>query len=444
MTLKEHFELLGRRGLPRRTFLKGIGATLTLPWLESVAWAEGGEAAVAAGPPRRWAGLLFGNGVVPDRWWAKEGAQGLEFSDMLSPLGKHRENLVFFENLRLVKDPPFKAPHGTHFANMLSGAPVTRGSVPRLATSLDHYLAQAIGRETVLPVLNLGCRAGNVRGVNLSTVSWSSPTTPVIPEAYPQKAFDRLFDVTSKKEDRSILDDVLSQVNWVRRNISPADRAKLDEYTDSIRQVEQQIDRAVKNERPAGSWKPTIDEPDLERPEEGWPEAVPDYMRLMMDLILLAFRMDKTRVATLQFNNDGVNYMKFGFLDGLPNMEHHGISHHANNPERIEHHAATVKYHCEQLVYFMDRMKEIDEGGSSLLDNSSILFGTNFINGHTHDVESVPLVAAGGKNTIRGGRVFKAERESDRPACNLYLSMLRIMGVHEDAFGDSYGAFPLI
>jgi len=148
---------------------------------------------------------------------------------------------------------------------------------------------------------------------------------------------------------------------------------RLGEFTDSIRQVEQQIDRAVKNERPPNGWKPTLDQPDLERPEEGWPEEVPDYMRLMMDLILLAFRMDKTRIATLQFNNDGVNYMKFGFL-GIPNMDHHGISHHANKPERMDHHAITVKYHCEQLSYFMDRMKEIDEGGTSMLDNSSILF----------------------------------------------------------------------
>ena len=428
----------------RRTVLKGLGATLTLPWLESLVWARGGDAAVAAGPPKRWAGLIFGNGVVPDRWWAKETPGGLEMSDTLDPLKPHRDNIVFFENLRLVEDPPFRAPHGTHFSNLLSGAPVQRGSVPKLATSLDHYLGRVVGKDTVLPVLNLGCRAGNVRGVNLSTITWSSPTTPVIPEAYPRQAFDRLFDVTSKAEDKSILDDVLSQVHEVRRELDAADRTKLDEYTDAVRQVESQIDRAIKNERPPGSWKPTLTEPDMERPEEGWPEAVPDYMRLMMDLILLSFRMDKTRIATLQFNNDGTNYMKFGFLDGVPNKEHHGISHHGGDPDRKEHHCRTIRYHSAQLAYFMERMKSIDEGGVSMLDNSSILFGTNFIDGHHHDVDSVPLIAAGGKNTIRGGRVISAEREMDRPACNLYLAMARIMGVDIDQFGDSKRAFDLI
>jgi len=242
-----------RLPLHRRTILKGMGATLALPWLESLAWATGGDAAVAAGPPKRWAALIFANGVVPDRWWAKETPAGLDLCDVLQPLAPHQQNLVFFENLRLVKDPPFKAPHGTHFCNLLSGAPVQRGSVPNLATSLDHYLAQIVGRDTVLPVLNLGCRAGNIRGVNLSTINWSSPTTPVIPESYPRQAFDRLFDVTSKAEDQSILDDVLGQVHAVRRRLDAADQAKLDEYTDSVRQVESQIDRAIKNTRPPGA-----------------------------------------------------------------------------------------------------------------------------------------------------------------------------------------------
>lgn len=437
-------EFIRKPSIQRRTVLQGLGATLTLPWLESLVWANGGDAAVAAGPPKRWAGLIFGNGVVPEHWWAKETPAGLELCDVLQPLNRHRENVIFFENLRLVKDPPFKAPHGTHFCNLLSGAPVHRGSVPKLATSLDHYLAQVVGRDTVLPVLNLGCRAGNVRGVNLSTITWSSPTTPVIPEAYPRQAFDRLFDVTSKAEDKSILDDVLSQVHQVRRKLDAADRTKLDEYTDSVRQVESQIDRAIKNERPPNAWEPTLAEPDMGRPEEGWPEAVPDYMRLMMDLILLSFRMDKTRIATLQFNNDGTNYMKFGFLDGVPNKEHHGISHHGGDPDRKLQHCRTIKYHAEQLAYFMDRMQSIDEGGVSMLDNSSLLFGTNFIDGHHHSVDSVPLVAAGGKNTIRGGRVISAQRETDRPACNLYLSMARVMGVDIDQFGDSYRAFDLV
>ncbi len=428
----------------RRMILRGIGATLTLPWLESLVWARGGEAALAAGPPRRWAALVFANGVVPDRWWAKQTPTGIDFSDTLSPLIPHQRDIIFFDNMRLVKNPPFRSAHGSHYANMLSGAPITGPSVEKLATSLDHYMARELGKYTVLPVLNLGCRSdnGNLATINQTTISWSSPTTPIIPESYPRQAFDRLFDVRQKQAEKSILDDVLDQVKWIERDLTAADRSKLAEYTDSVREVEQQIDRAIKNERPPGSWRPTITEPDMARPAEGRPESVPEYMKLMMDLILLAFRMDMTRIATLQFNNDGTNQMKFGFLDGLPNFEHHGLSHHGNQPEKIEYHCRTIQFHVEQLAYFLKRMGEIDEGGQSLLDSSMVLFGTNFIDGNRHDTKSTPLIVAGrGGGTIRGGKVFKAEQESDRPVANIYASMLQRMGMPDTQFGDSEKLF---
>lgn len=439
--LKEKVNYIPR--MSRRTVLRGLGASLTLPWLESLVWAQGGDAAVAAGPPRRWAGLVFANGVVPDRWWAKQTPQGLEFSDVLAPLKPHEKDIIFMENMRLVEKPPFRSPHQTHYCNMLSGEPVTGPSVRKLATSADYHMARVVGRDTVLPVLNLGCRASNNLGdVNVSTISWSSPTTPIIPESYPRQAFDRLFDVRQKEIDKSILDDVLDQVKWVRRDLSSTDRAKLDEYTDSVRDVEAQIDRAIKNERPPGAWKPTITKPDMKRPDEGWPESVPNYMKLMMDIVLLAFRMDLTRIATLQFNNDGTNQMKFGFLDGVPNFEHHGISHHGGQQEKIEYACSVLKFHVEQLSYFMRRMDEIDEGGQSLLDNSAILFGTNFIDGNRHDTSSTPLIVAGrGGGTIRGGKVFRAEKPEDRPVANVLVSMMQCMGLPDEQFGDSQRIF---
>jgi len=433
-----------RPRISRRMMLRGLGATLTLPWLESLVWAKGGDAAVAAGPPRRWAALVFANGVVPDRWWARQSADGIEFSDLLSPLRPHQKDIIFFENMRLVKNPPFRSAHGTHYANFLSGAPIKGPSVEKLATSLDYYMAREIGRNTVLPVLNLGCRAdnGKLSSVNQTTISWSSPTTPIIPESYPRQAFDRLFDVRQKEVDKSILDDVLDQVNWLKRDLTATDRAKLEEYTESVRSVEMQIDRAIRNERPAGAWKPTIAKPDMARPAEGRPESVPEYMKLMMDLVLLAFRMDLTRIATLQFNNDGTNQMKFGFLDGVPNFEHHGISHHGNESKKIEYHCKTIHYHVEQLAYFLRRMEEIDEGGQSLLDSSMVLFGTNFIDGNKHNTRSTPMIVAGrGGGTIRGGKVFKATKEEDRPAANVFVSMLQRMGIPDEQFGDSEKAF---
>jgi len=426
----------------RRKILRGLGATLTLPWLESLAWASGGKAAVDTGPPRRWAALVFANGVLPNRWGGKQTADGIEFSDLLSPLTPHARDVILFQNMRLVKKPPFHSPHGTHYANFLSGAPITGPSVQTLATSLDYHMAAEIGRDTVLPVLNLACRAGEIRGVNQSTISWSSPTTPIIPECYPRQAFDRLFDVRHKAFEKSVLDEVLDQVKSLNRRLPAADRAKLEEYTEHVRTVEARIERAITNERAPGSWAPKISKPNFPRPEEGRPEHVPDYMRLMMDIILLAFRMDLTRIATLQFNDDGTNQMKFGFLDGLPNLEHHGLSHHGNDPKHIEYYASTIRYHVSQLAYFLDQMATIDEGGQSLLDSSMVLFGTNFIDGNRHDTSSTPLLVAGrGGGTIKGGKVFTAEKEADRPVANVFVSMLQRMGVPDAQFGDSENVF---
>ncbi len=427
----------------RRTVLRGSAATLTLPWLESLAWAQNGRAGVEASPPRRWAALVFSNGVVPGRWWAKQKADGIEFSDVLRPLEPHQKDLIFFENLRLVKKPPFRAPHATHYCNMLSGAPVSGPSVKKLATSADYHMAREVGRHTVLPVLNLGCRAtDNIGAVNGSTISWSSPTTPIIPESYPAQAFDRLFDVRQKEIDKSVLDDVLEQVHWIRGQLSPSDRVKLDEYTDSVRSVEAQIERAIHNEHPPGAWVPELSKPDMKRPADGRPESVPAYMKLMMDIIVLAWRMDLTRIATLQFNNDGTNQMKFGFLDGVPNFEHHGISHHGNDPAKVDYACKVIRYHVELLSYFMRRLEEVDEGGTTLLDNSMVFFGTNFIDGNRHDTSSTPVIVAGrGGGTIKGGKVFRAEKEEDRPVSNVLLSMMQRMGLPDQAFGDSYRSF---
>lgn len=423
----------------RRCMLRGLGATLTLPWLESQVWAQGGNAAVKAGPPRRWAALVFGNGVVTERWWAKGQGDAMEFSDTLAPLADWKQEVLFLENFRLVENPPYVLPHGTHYTNFLSGFPVRKQAVPTMAVTLDQYLARHVGRQTVVPTLNLGLRCMPPRGVALDTISWVNANTPVMPEAYPAKAFDQLFDVSSKLEDRSILDDVHEDAKRVRGKLNVEDQRKFDNYLESIREVERRIERATNDERLPGAWRPTLDKPDMPRPEEGQPQDIPEYMKLMMDIILLAFRMDKTRIATLQFNNDGNNGMRFGFLDGVSNNHQHGISHHGNRPEGKDEHVKTVAYHAKQFAYFIEQMKSIDEGGTTMLDNSMVLFGTNFIDGHTHDTSQLPLVLAGrGGGTIRPGRIIKAQRDEDRAACNIYLSMLNRMGVPDESFGDGH------
>jgi hypothetical protein len=422
----------------RRTMLRGLGATLTLPWLESLVWADEGTKAVQSGPPRRFAAVVFANGVVPDRWWAKEAADGLEFSDCLAPLTAYARDVTFFDNLRLVKNPPYVVPHGTHYANFLSGYPVKKQAVPQLAITLDQYLASFVRKDTVVPALNLGLRFDNSATALNGTISWANATTPVMPEIFPARAFDSLFDVTGKLRDRSVLDDVFGQAQLLRGKLSRDDQHKLDEYMTSIREVERRIDQATNDERVPGVWRPALEKPDMPRPKDGQPQDIPEYMRLMVDILVLAFRMDRTRVATLQFNNDGTNDMRCGFIPGVPNEEHHSISHHSDKPERIEHCVKTIAYHTSQFAYLLERMKAAQEGDGTLLDNSMALFGTNFINGHTHDTSKLPLLLAGrGGHSIQPGKVIRTEKDDDRAACNLYLSLLNRMGVPDKAFGDS-------
>jgi len=445
----------------RRQVLRGVGATLTLPWLPSLATAQR-DKPVENGPPRRWASMVFANGVNVDHWWAKGDGEDMELSSALSPLAPHRADIMPIDGLRLFEERLFPV-HVPYFTNFLSGGIVencvvagSKGKqpggdgrdprIPDVAQSLDHYLASKIGHLTPVPCLTLGIEApsyGIKAGrpqIYYDTISWSDRQTPIAPEIYPRAAFDQLFDVSALVEKRSVLDTVYGQAKSLGHKINHADREKLDEYMEGIREIERRIDVATSEGRLEG-WQPSLSEPDMSPPPHELPQNIPEHMKLMIDIMILGFRMDKTRIATLQFNNDGTNYMKFGFLDGVPNKEHHGISHHGGDPDRKEHHCRTIRYHSAQLAYFMERMKSIDEGGVSMLDNSSILFGTNFIDGHHHDVDSVPLIAAGGKNTIRGGRVISAEREMDRPACNLYLAMLHRMGVPSKSFGDS--AHPL-
>jgi hypothetical protein len=241
--------------------------------------------------------------------------------------------------------------------------------------------------------------------------------------------------------DKSVLDAVLLQSKDVRRHLASRDRQKLDEFLDSVRDVEQRIDRATREDRLEG-WRPSLTEPDMQRPPESLPQDVREHMRLMLDLILLAWRMDKTRVATLIFNRD-VSHMQFGFLDGVPNEQLHGISHHKDNPEQLAAYQRINQFHVEQLAYLLSRMQDIDEGsGTTLLDNVMLLFGSNMFNGDSHDGRNLPLVLAGhGGGAVAGGRAldFGEKPEEQQRACNLYLALAQRMGLELTQFGDSVG-----
>jgi len=444
-----------RYAVSRRSVLRGLGGSLTLPFLESlgsIASAEevlGNEAAEAArvpvGPPRRWALMMFANGVNPEDWWAKGENEAMELSRTLQPLTPFKRDLLFVNNLTVFNNT--SPGHHQMFTNFLSGETIESSPVPDAAESLDHYMGRMLGAKTPISVLNLGCESveyggGNsVPSIYWGTVSWSSDKTPVAPEIYPRRVFDRLFGTTRLEQDKSVLDLVLRQTKRLRRDLAVRDKEKLDEFMHNVRSVEQRIDRAGKEDRMEG-WRPTLTKPNIERPSADLPQDVPDHMELMTDLMVLALQMDKTRIATLLLNRD-TSDMKFGFLEGVGNKPMHGVSHHANEADAKEEYQTVNKYHVERCAYALKKMSEIDEGnGTTLLDNTMMLFGSNMMDGHIHDGRQLPLVVCGGRNCdLTPGRVLTYEGDSHRKLCNLHLSLMQRMGLQDQQFGDSTHAF---
>ena len=427
----------------RRTVLRGVGASLTLPWMESLVRAVGDVE--SSRPPVRFGTLLFANGVNPYEWWARGDGDAMELSESLQPLAPFKRDITVMRELHVFNNT--SGPHWPLFSNLLSGAQFQQSLTPQGAESIDQVIARHTGRFTPVPSLVLAVEPaesglrGGVPSIYYGTVSWSSPNTPIPPEIYPRAVFDRLFDTSGLLRDRSVLDAVLAQSKDLRRDLAAADRQKLDEFTTSVRELEQRIDRATAEERLEG-WRPSLREPDLARPPETLPQDVREHMRMMLDLLLLAWRMDKTRVATLIFNRD-VSHMKFGFLDGVLNDQLHGISHHKENAEKLASYQKINQFHVEQFAYLLSKMRQIDEGhGTTLLDNVLLLFGSNMFNGDSHDGRNLPLVLAGhGGGRIAGDRVldFGSLPEEQQRACNLYLTLANAMGVPLRSFGDSIG-----
>ncbi len=427
----------------RRTVLKGLGASLMLPWLESLSWAAGANSPNTA--PRRWACLIFANGVNQAHWWAKGAGAAMELSPSLEALKPFRENLLFLDNLHLFDDTV--GVHTPYFTNFLAGEKLRTGSIPDLAESVDQFMARTIGIDTPVPSIVLGTEpasyglSGGSPSIYGATMSWSSKTTPIPPEVFPRQAFDRLFDTSALARDRSILDFVKDQAGGVRRKLDARDKDKLDEYLTSIREIEQRIEKATAEDRFEG-WRPSLEKPDMERPPDGKPQNVPDHIRLMLDILLLALRMDKTRIATMIFQKD-ITGMSFNFLPGVSNTGMHTISHHRKRPELLGEYQKINRFHVDMLAYLLEKMKGVDEGNGSLLDNTMLLFGSTMRDGDVHDANDLPLLLCGGRNCdIQSGRVLRFEKLEDRRLCNLHLALAQRMGCPIDRFGNSHYPLP--
>ncbi|MBC8356222.1 MAG: DUF1552 domain-containing protein [Planctomycetes bacterium] len=420
----------------RRTILRGLGVTMALPWMESMrVWGdEAKDASKASEAPTRMAILFSGCGYHRNEWWAKGEGSSMELGKVLHPLNDFRDRLTFIRGLYNAEALKGNI-HSSQTGNLLSGAPLSAGGTILSGTSIDQVVARKIGHQTKLPSLVLGCEKANpsvhknYSMLYSSHISWSSPTTPTPLEVYPALAFDQLFKDKAQRGDKSVLDAVLADAGDFRRDISKLDQQKLDEYLNSVREVEQRIAQAGKRGELQG-WRPTLSKPNIPRPKDGYPQDIVEHMRLMCDILVLAFQTDTTRVCTLKLNNDH-GTLRFPHL-GVDYMIHHLLSHNDTDDW-----LKVNQFFLEQVAYIAKRLDSIQEGERTALDNSMIMLCSSMLNGH-HDANQLPVVMVGGAGgKLKGGQNLDYLANSDRQMCRLYLSMMDKMGVHLDKFGDA-------
>ena len=449
---------------PRRSFLRGAGATLALPFLDAMRPLM--AAGSSAGMPVRIALLYMPNGVRPDRWTPDGDGSRFKLSPILSPLEKHREDLLVLTGLQ--NKASFTGDgHYVKTGGWLTGTTITKTTGSDIAAggiSMDQIAAQEIGRHTKLPSLELGTEPvatgidTNVNYTRLyaSHISWKTSTVPLPCEINPRVAFDRLFRTRSKggekqaADDKSVLDLVRQDAKRLQSKLGSSDKAKLEQYLESVREVERRIEAEANLLGAGENLSPELlakmDELDqriskamgkANREEEL--NSMPrfdhgEHCRIMMDLMVLAFWSDSTRVSSFMFGND-VTGRNFSFLDGV-NGGHHDLSHHSNDGGKLDQYEKINRWHVEQYGYMLDRMKEIKEGDGTLLDTSMVAFGSPIRDGNAHDPKNVPIVVAGGsKAGMKTGKhvVF----DQGTPLCGLWISMLETAGVKADKLGDA-------
>lgn len=448
--------------ISRRTLLRGTGAALALPWMETMAKAADSTSLVE--PPLRTAFLFMPNGVRPDYWTPAGDGEDYEITPHLKPVAEFKNDFLLIENL-WNKNAVGRNGHWPKVPAWLSGGYVQRSNGKDLdsgGTSLDQVLAEKIGERTPLPSLELGIdqprtgidnAGGGFPRMLGSFIAWRDPHTPVAKEIIPQLAFDRLFrnnGVNSngnpnqpavisalQRDETSLLDLVMEDAKSLRRKASATDQVKLDQYFESVRSVERRMESALK---PQKRWLKNMElakgKLPFERPGAGIPQSHQEHVRLMLDILLLAFWTDSTRIGSFMFG-DAQSSQDYGFLPGVSG-NWHSISHHLNEEAKRVQYESIVDWNMEQFAYFLRKAKSLDEGGTSLLDNSMFLFGSTLKDGNKHQEDNLPVLLAGrGKGAIRPGRRIRAAAKT--PLCNLHLTLMNKMGVEADTFGDSTG-----
>jgi len=427
--------------ISRRTILHGAGVAVALPWLESLPTFGAEPAGTEAAFPKRFAALFMACGINSNHWWAKGNGSEMELGKSLEPLAPLKGKLNVISGL-FNKAATGVGIHPGQTGNILSGAALQKGAELKGGVSMDQVLANTIGQATMQPSLVLGCEQPitgyhetNFSMAYSSHISWQNATSPVPMEVYPSLAFDSLFENRGSKRNKSVLDRVLGEAATLRNRVSSSDKLKLDEYLSSVREVEQRVSRARADQSKAAANAAGQSQPlaTMPRPDNGLPEDIREHMRLMCDIVALAFQTDKTRVATLLLCRD-ISGLFYPFLDAR--KAHHSASHDdlSDEYERIS------RYYVSQLAYLAGRLDAMQEADGTVLDHSCLLFMSNMWSGSKHDSTKLPLVQVGGLGgTIETGRVldYRDKPDDDRKLCSLYLSVMDRMGLSLGRFGDA-------
>ena len=444
--------IITKKALPRRTFLRGMSATLALPLLDAMVPAATALAQTPANPVRRLGFIYVPNGVIQEQWVPATTGAGFDLAPILSPLEPFRDRLLVVSGLAHRQADSFGDGNGDHpraTAVWLSGVHAweRRGRVGptaiKLGTTADQIAARELGKETPLPSLELvleaptaiACDTGDCFYSN--TISWRNETTPLPMEPHPRVVFERLFGDGGSNADRmaqvrqtgSILDSVAQEALSLERTLGPQDRTKLSEYLDAVRDLEPRIQRSAARGDDA-----VVELPD--RPID-IPETFDEHAKLMFDLQVLAYQADVTRVVTMMMARETSprTYASIGVAD-----QHHTVSHHRNDPEYIAKKAKIDTYHISLLGYFLDKLRNTPDGDGNLLDHSMITYGGGLGNGNLHEHTNLPcLVAGGGGGRLKGGRHLAYPEDRDTPMTNLLLAVLDKAGVETEMLGDSTG-----
>ena len=435
--------ILSRKFLPRRTFLRGLGATVALPLLDAMIPAATAAARTAAVPVKRLGFVFMPMGCDLSRWTPGAAGKLETLSPILSSLESVKDQISVLSNLELA--PAYPGTHATSNSAFLSAARAkqTESSDYFLGTTVDQTAARRMGQGTQLPSLELSMDLMQTAGqcdngyacVYQNNLSWASPTTPLPAEAHPRLVFEMLFGEGGSPAERraalrqraSLLDFIGNDLASLRRNLGAADCSRVDGYLEAVREVERRIQQAEADAREHPL-------PDLDRPM-GVPAAYGDHAKLMFDLQVLAFQGDITRVTTFQLARETSNrtYPEIGVTD-----PHHPLSHHGNDPDKIARMAKINAFHVSLFAGFLEKLKATPEGTGSLLDHSLFLYGSGMGNPNLHDHHNLPIIVAGGAaGGMKGGRHVKFDKPT--PLANLHLTLLDKAGVPLDSFGDSNG-----